>query len=149
MSDEPFITLPYAKPAPADRSCVAALMPLSWLVVGLAIWGVWTMQPCSQGCGPGTVDYNQTLVSSVFSTPLELFKMHVGRYPQRLDELHKPSANSVGWQGPYIKHETKFKDGRGQNLIYQYPGLHSKSSYDLSSRGPDGAAGTADDITNW
>ena len=29
------------------------------------------------------------------------------------------------------------------------PGEHNRDDYDLSSAGPDGVEGTADDITNW
>ena len=34
-------------------------------------------------------------------------------------------------------------------VIYDCPGKHNPDSYDLSSAGPDGIAGTEDDIASW
>ena len=151
LSDEPFITLAYA-PRRADKTpLLAALMSLSWIVVGLALWAAWMMRTKVTVCF-NSARSDPHHVTLTFSEPLELFKTHVGRYPHRLDELLKPDPecrDSARWRGPYMKNATQLKDGWGQHLIYQSPGLHNESSYDLSSPGPDGVPGTADDITNW
>ena len=41
------------------------------------------------------------------------------------------------------------KDPWGNDYIYEFPGKHNSSSFDLLSMGPDGRSGTEDDITNW
>ena len=40
-------------------------------------------------------------------------------------------------------------DPWGNPYIYECPGKRNTAGYDLSSMGPDGRAGTDDDITNW
>jgi len=41
------------------------------------------------------------------------------------------------------------KDPWRENLIYKCPGEHDKNSADVSSKGPDRKADTADDIHSW
>ena len=142
-------TLPYAKHTPEETPFLVALMSLTGIVVGIAFLALWMMQPFSTSC---TLS-NRTAAQVIrFAIPLELFKIHVGRYPHRLDELFNPCtycSDSARWKGPYVKHRGRLKDYWDQDFSYQSPGLHNKSSYDLSSPGPDGVAGTTDDITNW
>ena len=49
--------------------------------------------------------------------------------------------------------DLKIIDGYGSAFMYECPGTHNPESYDLWSKGNDGADGTADeqldDITNW
>ncbi|MBE7558282.1 type II secretion system protein GspG [bacterium] len=40
-------------------------------------------------------------------------------------------------------------DPWGNAYVYEYPGRHNERGYDLMSLGPDGRAGTEDDICNW
>lgn len=120
---------------------------MGWLVVGLVGWVIWSMWPFSTIC---TLSNSTEAQIIRFAIPLELFKMQVGRYPHGLDELLSPCKDcpvSPRWKGPYIRE--KLKDVWGSDLIYRSPGLHNKSSYDLSSPGPDGITDTSDDITNW
>ena len=149
--DVPFITLPYAKRKADETPLLVVLMPLSWVVVGLSLGAASMKQPNFTDCvnAAGSTPHR---VTSALSTPLELFRTHVGRYPHLLGELLNPCTDcpdSARWRGPYIQNGTQLKDGWGQNLIYGSPGLHNESSYDLFSPGPDGIAGTTDDITNW
>jgi len=51
----------------------------------------------------------------------------------------------LGW--PYLDKIPNDPWGRAYNYIY--PGKHTQNSYDLYSVGPDGKAGTEDDIGNW
>jgi general secretion pathway protein G len=53
------------------------------------------------------------------------------------------------WRGPYLKRAAVPKDAWGNELVYESPGQYNEATYDLSSAGPDGMAGTDDDITNW
>ena len=65
----------------------------------------------------------------------------------------KPEGKT-GWNGPYFK--PNFNEGLpldpdpwGHAYIYVCPGRNNINGYDLFSVGPDGKAGTKDDITNW
>lgn len=40
-------------------------------------------------------------------------------------------------------------DPWGNEYVYVYPGQHNRNSFDIYSRGPDGIAGTEDDIVSW
>ena len=53
----------------------------------------------------------------------------------------------TGWKGPYM--ENIPMDPWNNAYIYEYPGKNNPNGYDLSSMGPDGRAGTDDDIANW
>jgi general secretion pathway protein G len=64
-----------------------------------------------------------------------------------LDLVEQP-RDAQNWKGPYMKNEIP-KDPWGNDYIYECPGKHNPSSYDLMSMGPDGKAGGDDDIANW
>jgi general secretion pathway protein G len=85
-----------------------------------------------------------------FGTALDLFKEDNGVYPKGKDGLNelivKPSEAGKDWH-EYL--DSIPLDPWGHAYIYECPGIHRPDSYDLSSAGPDGRAGTADDITNW
>ena len=87
------------------------------------------------------------------SIALGRYKFHVGEYPsteeglevlayRRPKEIAKVRAMHKGWDGPYVNHIVK--DPWGNDYVYEtrpeggHPVLYSK--------GPDGRAGTTDDI---
>ncbi len=87
---------------------------------------------------------------AAFNTAMELYKLDTGAYPngdQGMTALDSNIESSPKWNGPYLKTGLP-KDPWGQPYIYTYPGEHSVD-YDVSSVGPDGKAGTEDDITSW
>lgn len=88
---------------------------------------------------------------STFGTALDSFEVDTGRYPTGkgglLDLVQQP-ANAPGWKGPYLKSDIP-KDPWGNDYVYECPGKHNPSSYDLMSMGPDGRIGGDDDIANW
>jgi type II secretion system protein G len=91
------------------------------------------------------VDLNGGLKSA-----LGAYQVDNGSYPKGsngLDELLQQPTGATNWRGPYL--EKYPVDPWGHKYIYEYPGKHNPSSYDLSSAGPDGTAGTDDDIGNW
>ncbi len=92
----------------------------------------------------------QTQISNL-GTALDSYEVDVGSYPSTSDGLEallvKPS-NAQGWRGPYMKQEIPL-DPWGNPYIYEYPSKHMDGGYDLMSMGPDGRAGSADDIANW
>lgn len=72
----------------------------------------------------------------MFSTSLDAFRLDVGRYPDRLDELR--SSDKRGWDGPYIPKDIPL-DPWSNPYIYRFPGLNG--DYDLLSLGADGVEG--------
>ena len=85
-----------------------------------------------------------------FRVALDMFKMDNGSYPSGTnclsDLVVKPTNASTSWR-PYMM--TIPLDPWGHPYLYVSPGHHNTNSYDLSSAGPDGIPGTADDIVNW
>lgn len=91
----------------------------------------------------------QTQISN-FSTALDAYEIDTGSYPKGkagLTDLVQQPRNAVNWKGPYLKEIPN--DPWQKPYVYESPGKHNTSSYDLMSMGPDGRAGTDDDITNW
>lgn len=88
---------------------------------------------------------------SIFSTSLDMFEADNGFYPkgeEGLNALVEEPSDSKTWRGPYLKQGIP-TDPWGQPYVYECPGKHNNKGYDLMCPGPDGQAGTEDDITNW
>jgi general secretion pathway protein G len=90
---------------------------------------------------------------ATFGTALDAFEVDNGYYPKGkngLMDLVQQPRDAQSWKGPYMKSETGIpNDPWGRPYVYECPGKHNQSSYDLSSAGPDGRANTDDDVTNW
>jgi len=83
-------------------------------------------------------------------TALEAFRVDTGRYPTQIEGLQtliQPPSNAPVWRGPYVKMIPR--DPWGKPYLYVSPGQRHPDTFDLSSAGPDGRLGTADDIVNW
>ena len=89
---------------------------------------------------------------------LERFYVHMDRYPTAEEGLKvlvdPPAGTETGtdskWRGPYIKQLRN--DPWGNPYQYAFPGTHHPTSFDLCSRGADGAdggEGSNADIGNW
>lgn len=85
---------------------------------------------------------------------LERFNVHMDRYPTAEEGLkalvEAPSAEDKKWRGPYIK--LLRPDPWGNPYQYRSPGVHHPTSFDVWSRGADGAdggEGEAVDVGNW
>lgn len=85
---------------------------------------------------------------STFGTALDAFEVDNGYYPKTLQDLVVQPADAPNWKGPYLKNEIPL-DPWGSPYVYECPGRHSISGYDLYSIGPDKREGTDDDITSW
>lgn len=88
---------------------------------------------------------------STFGTALDAFEVDVGYYPKGrsgLQDLFAQPRDAINWRGPYLKNEIP-KDPWQNEYVYECPGKNNPSSYDILSMGPDGRAGTEDDITNF
>ena len=89
----------------------------------------------------------QSDISSI-EMALDSFEVDNGFYPKSLNDLNDAPANAPGWKGPYLKKGVP-PDPWGNNYVYENPGKHGNSGYDLMSAGPDGRSGTDDDLTSW
>ncbi|MBV9658382.1 MAG: type II secretion system major pseudopilin GspG [Verrucomicrobia bacterium] len=91
----------------------------------------------------------QSQISSI-ELALDAFEVDNGYYPKsgNLGDLLDQPAGAPNWKGPYLKKGIPL-DPWGNAYVYEYPGKHHTNGYDLMSPGPDGRAGTDDDITNW
>ena len=72
----------------------------------------------------------------MLATSLDAFRLDVGRYPDRLEELR--SSDRRGWDGPYLPRDIPL-DPWGAPYIYRMPG--ASEAYDLLSFGADGIEG--------
>jgi general secretion pathway protein G len=88
---------------------------------------------------------------ATFSTALDAFEIDTGRYPKGkagLSDLVTAPRDAQNWKGPYMKDQVP-KDPWGFDYVYECPGKHNPNGYDLYSVGPDGRAGSEDDVNNW
>ena len=88
---------------------------------------------------------------SYLESALDQFQIQTGRYPKSdegLSALVEEPSDVTNWQGPYIKRGVP-SDPWGKAYIYQQPGNHNTTDYDLYSYGPNGQEGGDDDIDNW
>jgi general secretion pathway protein G len=92
------------------------------------------------------VTATQTQISA-FKTALDSFEVDNGYFPKgrngMMDLVQQP-RDAVSWHGPYL--DSIPKDPWGQEYIYECPGKHNPSSYDISSQGPPGEQAP---IGNW
>ena len=88
-----------------------------------------------------------------YGTALSLFELDNGFYPTTEQGLQalvvKPGTppEALHWK-TYLE-QPVHNDQWGSPYHYKCPGDHKPDGYDLSSAGPNGIPGDADDITNW
>ncbi len=86
---------------------------------------------------------------STFKTALDAFEVDNGYYPKGkngLQDLITAPRDASNWRGPYLQADSVPKDPWGNDYIYENPGRHNPTSYDLSSMGPPGEDTV---IGNW
>ena len=93
---------------------------------------------------------NTAAISQIatFGTALDAFEVDNGYYPKGksgLNDLVVQPRDATNWRGPYMKDKIP-NDPWGFPYVYECPGKRNASAYDLFSVGPDGRAGTEDDI---
>lgn len=81
---------------------------------------------------------------------LNAYEVDNGYYPKTgaLNALIDQPGDATNWRGPYLEKAVPL-DPWNNPYVYEYPGKHTVNGFDLSSAGPDGRAGTDDDINNW
>lgn len=87
-----------------------------------------------------SIQATRTSIQAI-QTAIDAYEVDNGIYPQSLQSL-QTKGNESNWNGPYLK--SMPKDAWGNDFSYSIQG----DSYKISSAGPDGQAGSADDITN-
>ena len=88
----------------------------------------------------------QTQIAN-FKTALDSFEVDNGYYPKGrngLQDLIVQPRDAVSWHGPYL--ENIPRDPWGNDYLYDCPGKHNPSSYDISSQGPPNSQNP---IGNW
>ncbi|WP_404401716.1 type II secretion system major pseudopilin GspG [Idiomarina seosinensis] len=78
---------------------------------------------------------------SNFETALDTYRLDIGRYPDRLQQLRV--GEHPNWDGPYLPKEIP-TDPWGNEYQYKKPGSDGRA-YDLYSLGKDGQPGGEDD----
>ncbi len=76
----------------------------------------------------------------MLGTALDSYRLDVGKYPDRLEELIHSSNEK--WDGPYLRKEKIPLDPWGEE--YQYDVIGSGKDYHLSSKG-----GSGEPIKSW
>jgi general secretion pathway protein G len=91
---------------------------------------------------------------SELEAALERFNVHMDRYPTSEESLkvlvEAPTGDEQKWRGPYVK--MLRADPWGHPYQYRFPGVHHPTSFDVWSRGADGADGGEGpnaDVGNW
>ena len=90
----------------------------------------------------------QTQITT-FGTALSSFEVDNGYYPKGrngLQDLIVQPRDAQNWHGPYLQTDKIPLDPWGNEYIYECPGRHNPTFYDLSSMGPPGGDNV---IGNW
>ncbi len=86
---------------------------------------------------------------ATFRTALDAFEVDNGYYPKGrngLQDLIVQPRDAQNWRGPYLQTDRIPLDPWGSEYMYECPGRHNPTSYDLSSSGPPGGDKL---IANW
>jgi general secretion pathway protein G len=78
---------------------------------------------------------------NAFETALDTYRLDMGRYPEKLEELRSSSAPR--WDGPYLPKDIPL-DPWGNPYVYSVPG-EDGAPYTLKSLGADGKPGGTDE----
>jgi len=90
----------------------------------------------------------QTQIAT-FKTALDAYEVDNGYYPKGkngLMDLIQQPRDAQNWRGPYLSADSVPQDPWHNDYIYECPGRHNPTSYDISSLGPPGDNTV---IANW
>ena len=146
--------LTHAKKNPANRTRRGAftLVELLLVLTILAILAGIVLPKMTGRTQQARITRAQTEIAT-FTTALGAFEVDNGFYPKGrngLQALVQRPSNAQNWHGPYLENTTVVPpDPWGNPYIYECPGKHNPTGFDLMSMGPDGRIGGDDDICNW
>ncbi len=131
------------------RQAAFTLVELLLVLVILGILAALVLPKFTGRTEQARVTAAQTQIST-FGTALDAFEVDTGSYPRGQDGLAQlvvAPADAQNWRGPYLKSDIPV-DPWGHPYVYEFPGKVNPTGYDIRSAGPDGQAGTDDDIVN-
>ena len=126
------------------------LVELLLVLVILAILAVAVVPKFSGRSEQAKVTTAQTDVANL-ELAIDAFEIDCSRYPtteEGIQSLIRQPSDLTEWRGPYLKRGVP-EDPWHNPYVYQCPGQHNDTGYDLYSYGPDGQEGGDDDIGNW
>jgi general secretion pathway protein G len=131
------------------RRSAFTLIELLLVLVILGILAAIVVPKFSGRTEQARVAAGQTQINT-FGTVLDAFEVDNGYYPKGkngLNDLVSQPRETPNWHGPYL--DSIPLDPWNHPYVYECPGKHKPTSYDLMSMGPDGRVGGDDDINNW
>lgn len=137
-------------PSNRRRRAAFTLVEMLLVLVILAVLAAIVIPKMSGRSQQAKITAAHSQISSM-EMALDSFEVDTGFYPQGaagLNSLVDEPSNTPNWKGPYLKKGIP-ADPWGNSYVYTFPGKNNPKGYDLMSPGPDGSAGTDDDITNW
>jgi general secretion pathway protein G len=144
------------RPSRKPRTRTHAAFTLVEIMVVLVVIGIIAAAIIPQFVGTTQDAKISTAKSNVaeIESAVERFYVHMDRYPSSEEGLkvlvEAPAGEEQKWRGPYVK--MLRNDPWGNPFQYRSPGTHHTSSFDVWSRGADGADGGEGpnaDIGNW
>ena len=122
-------------------------VPSILLMVGLVLY----RDGAFDGPEPSTVSRRSAANTDLanLAWAVDAFASDVGRYPTTAEGLSglliAPPRTDYYWRGPYLK-RPPVTDPWGNAYSYRHTSDGGAPGYELTSHGPDGKAGTADDL---
>ena len=123
-----------------SRSQGFTLVELLLVLVILGILAAIVLHKFSNRTKQAQIAATQTQIAT-FKTVLDTYEVDNGFYPKGrngLIDLIQQPRDAQNWRGPYLQADAVPKDPWGNDYIYECPGRHNPSSYDISSLGPPG-----------
>jgi general secretion pathway protein G len=121
-----------------------------WFVLALLGIGVfYAIRPRMRGSEESPEKAAYADIHGGIKSALDEFQVDNGFFPKTVQDLLQQPSGATNWHGPYVDPPVLPVDPWGRKYIYEFPGKHGTNGYDLFSAGPDGKAGTEDDIGSW
>ena len=127
------------------------LIELLLVLVILAVLAVVVVPKFTGRSQQAKITAAQTDIANL-EVAIDAFEIDCSRYPTTEEGIQaliqQPSSDLTEWRGPYLKRGAP-RDPWRNPYVYECPGQHNDTSYDLYSYGPDGQEGGGDDVDNW
>ena len=115
------------------------LIELMVVVVIIGILAVFTLNTFVTKAEQAKVKATKGIISKI-AGEVDMFKLSVGKYPQKLQDLMLKPSWAKTWEGPYVQKLEELEDAWSNKLVFRAPGTGG-AKYDLISLGADGEEG--------